>query len=159
MTGRIKLLKNGEALQKDAQLPELGYSYDQPAEHDQVCGTFGVHEFQLPHDQCPDQFVCDVPMNNQKLAQFSNCIVSIFCALSSLYCNNFSLDQLDPVFTVCQDSMNCAMMNGMTSSVKGSESEVALFMHQMIPHHQNAVNMAKGKVGEALCSSECVIKQ
>ena len=33
----------------------------------------------------------------------------------------------------------------MTSSVKDSESEVALFLHQMIPHHQNAVNMAKGK--------------
>ena len=41
--------------------------------------------------------------------------------------------------------MNCAMMNGMTTSVKGSESEVALFLHQMIPHHQNAVNMAKGE--------------
>lgn len=34
---------------------------------------------------------------------------------------------------------------GMTTSVKDSESEVALFLHQMIPHHQNAVNMAKGE--------------
>ncbi len=34
----------------------------------------------------------------------------------------------------------------MTTSVKESESEVALFLHQMIPHHQNAVNMAKGKL-------------
>merc|ERR1719201_3045842 len=39
--------------------------------------------------------------------------------------------------------MNCAMTAGMTSSLSGSESEKALFMHQMIPHHQNAVNMAK----------------
>ena len=42
--------------------------------------------------------------------------------------------------------MNCAMMVRMTTSVKESESEVALFIHQMIPHHQNAVNMAKGKL-------------
>jgi len=36
----------------------------------------------------------------------------------------------------------------MTTSVKDSESEVALFLHQMIPHHQNAVNMAKGKLSK-----------
>lgn len=39
----------------------------------------------------------------------------------------------------------------MTTSVKESESEVALFIHQMIPHHQNAVNMAKGKLFSSLC--------
>jgi len=115
MTGRIKLLKDGQPLQEDAELPELGYEYDQPAEHDEVCGTYGLHDFQLPHSECPERFVCDAPAENEELVQFSSCI----------------------------DSMNCAMMNGMTTSVKGSESEVALFLHQMIPHHQNAVNMAK----------------
>ena len=41
--------------------------------------------------------------------------------------------------------MNCAMMSGMTTGVvEGTQSEAALFLHQMIPHHQNAVNMAKG---------------
>ena len=39
--------------------------------------------------------------------------------------------------------MNCAMMAGMSSSVSGNSDEVSLFIHQMIPHHQNAVNMAK----------------
>lgn len=34
------------------------------------------------------------------------------------------------------------MFKGMTTGIK-SESEIALFIHQMIPHHQNAVNMAK----------------
>jgi hypothetical protein len=38
--------------------------------------------------------------------------------------------------------MNCLMMDGMTSGVT-ARSEVALFCQQMIPHHQNAVNMAK----------------
>jgi hypothetical protein len=39
--------------------------------------------------------------------------------------------------------MDCAMMAGMSSSVSGRSDESSLFIHQMIPHHQNAVNMAK----------------
>ena len=45
-------------------------------------------------------------------------------------------------FSDCIDAMNCAMLAGMTTKVS-SQSEIALFVHQMIPHHQNAVNMAK----------------
>lgn len=126
MTGRIKLLKDGQILAKDADLPKIDYAYDKPAEHDQSCGTYGLHDFQLPHAQCIEKFVCDVPGEpTSPLAQFSSCI----------------------------DSMNCAMMNGMTTSVKDTESETALFLHQMIPHHQNAVNMAKAlmKTGKVKC--------
>ena len=81
---RIKLLKDGQPLQKDAELPELDYEYNQPAEHDQVCGTYGLHDFQLPHGECPEQFVCDAPAKNEELVQFSKCIVSFFCALYQL---------------------------------------------------------------------------
>ncbi|KAL7554971.1 hypothetical protein ACHAWF_018546 [Thalassiosira exigua] len=125
MTGRIKLLKDGQPIQKGADLPELGYEYDQLAEHDQICGTFGIDGYQLPHGECPEKFVCDVPAENEELVQFSKCI----------------------------DSMNCAMMAGMTTSVNETESEVALFLHQMIPHHQNAVNMAKAllQTGKVKC--------
>lgn len=55
-------------------------------------------------------------------------------------------------FADCLDSMNCAMAVGMTTNVnKGSA--IALFNHQMIPHHQNAVNMCKAlfKSGELIC--------
>lgn len=45
-------------------------------------------------------------------------------------------------FAGCLDSMNCAMAVGMTTNVNQG-SAIALFNHQMIPHHQNAVNMAK----------------
>ena len=45
-------------------------------------------------------------------------------------------------FSSCIDAMNCAMLVGMTTGTN-ARSEKALFMHQMIPHHQNAVNMAK----------------
>jgi len=43
-------------------------------------------------------------------------------------------------YSECYDAMNCAMAVGMTTKV---EDEISLFIHQMIPHHQNAVNMAK----------------
>lgn len=45
-------------------------------------------------------------------------------------------------FASCINAMDCNMLVGMTNKVS-SQSEIALFIHQMIPHHQNAVNMAK----------------
>lgn len=48
--------------------------------------------------------------------------------------------------------MNCAMLNGMTTGVK-AESEVALFLHQMIPHHENAINMAKALMKSGVLDS------
>ena len=68
-------------------------------------------------------------------------------------------------FAECLDTMNCAMTIGMTSNVN-QDSAIALFLHQMIPHHQNAVNMCKSlfKSGEVSCDNiedeedpECVI--
>jgi hypothetical protein len=109
MSGRIKLLNGGVAIQM-ADTPELGYEYDVPIGHDIDCGTYGLDNFQLPHLECPEMFVCDVEGEDEDLQHFAKCI----------------------------DSMNCAMMAGMTSSVRGNIDETALFIHQMIPHHQNA---------------------
>jgi hypothetical protein len=127
MTDRIKILKDDKAITQ-LNMPEVGYEYDAPSAYDQKCGTFGLDAFQLPNPECPDHFVCDVPRSskNPSLALFADCI----------------------------DSMDCAMMAGMTTSVSSS-SEVALFIHQMIPHHQNAVNMAKAllKTNILTCAS------
>jgi uncharacterized protein (DUF305 family) len=58
------------------------------------------------------------------------------------------------------------MMSGMTTGVMASD-EAALFIHQMIPHHQNAVNMAKTllKSGKVVCadltdedSQDCILE-
>jgi hypothetical protein len=47
-------------------------------------------------------------------------------------------------FADCLNTMNCYMMIGMTTYANdGSGGDNALFFHQMIPHHINAVNMAK----------------
>lgn len=114
MSGRIKIINEDGSLKQEAAIPELGYEYDEPSEFDSACGTFNTGQYQLPNSMCPEKFVCDVPDENDGLKAFSSCI----------------------------EAMDCAMVNGMTNTVK-SESEVALFIHQMIPHHQNAVNMAK----------------
>jgi hypothetical protein len=57
-------------------------------------------------------------------------------------------------FAECLEAMNCHMFTGMTTSVS-ARSEAALFLHQMIPHHQNAVNMAKTllKLGDLECET------
>jgi Domain of unknown function (DUF305) len=113
MTGRIKLLKDGVLVSSDNE-PPLGYEYDKVSEFDSTCGTFGLDRFQLPNDQCPDKFVCLAEDASSDFKAFSTCI----------------------------DAMNCYMLAGMTT--KGTaQSPTALFIHQMIPHHQNAVNMAK----------------
>jgi hypothetical protein len=113
MTGRIKLLKNSKVLRNENK-PEISYSYDILSEFDTRCGTFKLDEFQLPNDVCPSRFVCP---------------------------NADSSDVLK-TFTACIDAMNCAMFAGMTTNVAAG-SNIALFIHQMIPHHLNAVNMAK----------------
>jgi len=113
MTGRIKLLKDGVAV-SEADEPELDFEYDIPGEYDRTCGSFGLDKFQLPNNLCPPRFVCDKSGADQALQDFSACI----------------------------EAQNCAMLSGMTTGISAS-SEAALFIHQMIPHHQNAVNMAK----------------
>jgi uncharacterized protein (DUF305 family) len=120
MSGRIKLLNenNEEINEKDE--PPLGYEYDKASEFDKQCGTFNVSDYQLPHGQCPDRFVCDVA--NEGLKDYAGCF----------------------------DAINCAMMVGMTTD---ATSEVGLFVHQMIPHHQNAVNQAKTLLKTGFSSS------
>lgn len=124
MSGRIKLLSNGEQI-NNVDTPELGYNYDQPSAYDQQCGTFNLDSFQLPNDQCQETYVCDVAENDVRLQQFANCL----------------------------DSMNCAMMQGMTTAAN-SDDPTALFIHHMIPHHQNAVNMAKALLHQNVLSCD-----
>ncbi|CAB9513618.1 expressed unknown protein [Seminavis robusta] len=110
MAGRIKLLKDRVPI-NELEEPPLYYERESPGEFDEMCGTYGLDAFQLPHPQCPRTFVCD-PDDSMK--DFASCI----------------------------DAMDCHMVYGMTTKVS-SGTELALFLHQMIPHHQNAVNMAK----------------
>ena len=114
MSGRIKLLNTNKEPINEEDTPELGYSYDEVTGFDEDCGTFGLNDFTLPNSQCPTAFVCGHDGDASDIGKFAQCI----------------------------DAMNCHMMHGMTTSIT-SNDEIALFIHQMIPHHENAVNMAK----------------
>lgn len=128
MTGRIKFVdENNVPLNHKGDTPEIPYNYydDAPSEYDKSCGTFNLANFRLPQQECPSMFVCDKPSIDTPVGKFADCL----------------------------ESMNCAMTMGMTSYVNNN-SAIALFIHQMIPHHQNAVNMCKAlmKSGDIECS-------
>lgn len=56
--------------------------------------------------------------------------------------SNCTVNNIQPetVYTECIHAMNYHMMASMTTN---AVRKSALFCHQMIPHHQNAINMAK----------------
>ena len=80
MTGRIKLTKDGKVISESNE-PAIDYVYDSVSGHDETCGTYGLNEFQLPHPECPEKFVCDVPEDNPELVNFASCINSMDCAM------------------------------------------------------------------------------
>jgi hypothetical protein len=123
MSGRIKLLKNGEVINA-RDTPESTFEYDVPSEFDRECGTYAMDPFQLPQPICPDRFVCQTKGEARRVQTFASCI----------------------------DAMNCHMLAGMTIHV-GAFNPKILFLRLMIPHHQNAVNMAKAllKTGQLDC--------
>jgi len=141
MSGRIKLIDaDGNKLSED-NLPAIPYEYDVIQPFDDSCGSFGLEQWQLPHPQCPTEFVCGAD------------------ALPSTTPTEGAMS--DQTYAHCTDSMNCAMLNGMTTNYggdgdlqQGGTDDIVLFMRQMIPHHQNAVNMAKAllKSNTAVCS-------
>lgn len=114
MSGRIKLLRNGEPI-NESDTPALPADYYKPvsSDWDRQCGTYGLKRSSEYDIACPSSFVCGVTDDNPELKSFTDCL----------------------------DSMNCAMFSGMTSNA-ASGNKKALFMIQMIPHHENAVNMA-----------------
>ena len=126
MAGRIKLLMRGVPA-NDQDTPALPEDYydGEISVFDQSCGTHGLSDFQLPQSQCPNTFVCNADeITDPSLANFIDCL----------------------------NAMNCHMFDHMTTGMAAS-SEIALFLNQMIPHHQNAVNMAKLllKSGKVIC--------
>jgi uncharacterized protein (DUF305 family) len=126
MSGRIKLLQNGVPINPTSD-PPLGYEYEVADNaFDQACGTWGLNDFQLPNDQCPERFVCR--SDDQSTPEFTR--------------NSGNQSSTIEGFARCIDAMDCHMMAQMTTGAS-TNSEAALFVHQMVPHHQNAVNMAK----------------
>jgi len=125
MTGRIKFVDENGMQLNDFDTPVITYEYDMPSEYDKSCGTYNLEKYRLPHPECPSKFICGKSGTDTPVGRFADCL----------------------------DSMNCAMAVGMTSNIH-MNSAIALFVHQMIPHHQNAVNMCKALMmtGEVECN-------
>ena len=137
MTGRIKLIGSDGSKVSEADTPAIPYKYDCVSSFDESCGTFGIEQFQPSMSpQCPNKFVC--------------------------YDGAGSIGDMKG----CIDAMNCAMLSGMTifygDDGKSSKiNDTVLFLREMIPHHQNAVNMAKNllKSGEVDCSLDAPVEE
>jgi len=125
----------------------------------------GVYEPALPrsyYDISFDDF--DVKCGTHLLAAFTPDVNADFCP-ETFVCDSDGIDSTAQDYAECIDAMNCLMMLGMTTNAGDSPS--MLFLQQMIPHHANAVQMAKSllKVGELECggdyeeeSSVCILE-
>jgi len=137
MTGRIKLIGSDGSKVSEANTPAIPYEYDCVSSFDESCGTFGIEQFQPSMSpQCPNKFVC--------------------------YDGAGSIGDMKG----CIDAMNCAMLSGMTifygdDGKSNKINDTVLFLREMIPHHQNAVNMAKNllKSGEVDCSLDAPVEE
>lgn len=132
MTGRIKLIGSDGSMVSEANTPEIPYPYSVVSAFDKECGTFDLEKFQPSmNSQCPESFIC--------------------------YDGAGTIGDM----VECVNAMDCAMLTGMTvyygdEGKNSRENDVILFLREMIPHHQNAVNMAKNLItsGEIECSLE-----
>ncbi|GKY98006.1 hypothetical protein MPSEU_000758700 [Mayamaea pseudoterrestris] len=113
MSARIKLLKNGVPI-NDELTPSIDYIYTPASDFDKKCGTYQLGDYTLPQSQCPETFVCDTTEKSNDVQAYTNCL----------------------------NALDCKMFTDMTTSV-ASDDAVDLFIHQMVPHHENAINMAK----------------
>jgi len=137
MTARIKLIGADGEMTSDENSPEIPYEYSCVSPFDRECGTYNLEQFQPDaNPMCPASFVCYDGAGT--LADSVKCV----------------------------NSMDCAMLHGMTV-VYGDEgmdsrmNDVILFLRNMIPHHQNAVNMAKNLLisGEVDCVLEGPVEE
>mmetsp|Transcript_37040 Transcript_37040/g.73370 ORF Transcript_37040/g.73370 Transcript_37040/m.73370 type:complete len:425 (-) Transcript_37040:298-1572(-) len=116
MSGHI-LVKTGEGggfRGSGAPTLPLGYTLAEPSAFDQQCGTFAAFEYSDEGNGAD------------------------YCPSESMVCPG---SEENP-FAKCLKAINCKMMTEMTVK-HNDENPAVTFMHQMLPHHVNAVNMAK----------------
>merc|ERR1719274_13378 len=87
-----------------------------PSTYDQSCGTYGLDGGSTSYKS------------------------GATCSDEEFLCHTGTL--AEGSFGDCLKAMDCAMDKNMMTNLD-TTSNVASFMHQMIPHHENAINMAK----------------
>jgi len=115
-SGRI-IIRNADGTQakgKSGQNSPVLYTPSTMVSFDTECGTWGLG----PYEPGTGDLACDD--------------VQFLCG------------DIKTLFEKCVQAMDCAMHHGMrTMDYKLHRDPVATFMHQMIPHHMNAVNMGR----------------
>jgi hypothetical protein len=114
MSARIKQVDDDGKVLNEKDEPELGYEYQVPSDFDKKCGTYGTGDYQESSGKCDGPFICTEGDETDEMKAFGECLYA----------------------------MDCAMEVGM-QSILNNENPIVTFIHQMIPHHANAVNMAK----------------
>jgi uncharacterized protein (DUF305 family) len=101
---------------KGCDTPALPYALEAPDAFDRACGSYGVSEYNTSNTMCPDS--------------------DYICASES-----YTPPAVEH-FGACLEAVDCKMHVEMQTA-SDSTSPATTFMRQMIPHHENAVNMAK----------------
>jgi uncharacterized protein (DUF305 family) len=133
---RIKLMRDGKII-NPLPLPEHRYVPPPPSEYDQQCGTYGLVAIEAAPgeigDGWPHSQIGDFRLPNKECPR------------------EFVCEENKSTFATCTDAIDCHMFNGMTTNE--NYNEIALFLHQMIPHHQQAVNQAKSLLKTSLLTT------
>ncbi|CAM9620405.1 unnamed protein product [Chrysoparadoxa australica] len=116
MSGRILIVDDASAVD------DIDYNYGeimlyepyQAGHEDQKCGTWEAGSFYGQHN------------------------LEAFCPGQDFICAD---ESANTQFVKCMEAIDCKMNHDMR--VETNADPVATWMHQMIPHHDNAVNMAK----------------
>ena len=125
MSGKIQIMSPDGTPYTNAKAEKSLYSPVVRGPIDVACGTTGVADY----------------TDGQK----SNCSGSFLCGDLN------AVRQSGPRFGQCLQGVDCAMNAGMFGeSTPDHHSPLVTFMEQMIPHHLNAINMAK-----LLLKSDC----
>jgi len=108
-------MTTGEAsVLQEKDEPELGYSYEILSRFDDRCGTARLGSY----------------AGNEAV-----------CGAGKFTCGDGPTPEAE-AFNECLHALDCAMHEEMRVKVHPSDP-ITLFLQQMIPHHENAVNMAK----------------
>lgn len=115
MSGRIKVLDEDGVPVSAADEPEIPYEYYVPSAYDAACGTTGTEPFRESAGVCAhDMMFCPSGNETEEVSEFIDCMYALDCQMD--FQMRVNVHPTDPI---------------------------KLFMDQMIPHHENAVNMAK----------------
>jgi len=138
MSGRIKLLKaDGSGVAQSADDPPLGYAYESVGDWDASCGTNHLEHYAQDSMCAVTNYLCQQGVISEDTDNEDKSRRLSIDTERRLAANTKSRK-----FDQCLAAMDCAMHHDM-KRYSHPTNPAATFVYQMIPHHINAINMAK----------------